>query len=159
MMWHDGSSISAHSHLLMMISCLYNQACQLTDTEFKQRHGVDINVQSMVEKPEIYRLARCPSNNQQILYSEERYEDLIELKSPLKVNVDLNINDPLRVFKGDTPAAQFEAGQQKGGNYYCFACGIHAEAACSYIHSNKLTLRTLSGRIDIINMSQNAWSK
>ena len=51
MMWHDGSSISAHSHLLMMISCLYDQACHLTDTEFKERHGVDINVQSMVEKP------------------------------------------------------------------------------------------------------------
>ena len=49
MMWHDGSSISAHSHLLMMISCLYDQACHLTDTEFKERHGVDINVQSMVE--------------------------------------------------------------------------------------------------------------
>ena len=63
------------------------------------------------------------------------------------------------MFKGDKPAAQFEAGQQKGGNYYCFACGIHAEAACSYIHSNKLTLQTLSERIDIINMSQNAQSK
>ena len=63
------------------------------------------------------------------------------------------------MFKGDKPAAQFEAGQQKGGNYYCFACGIHAEAACSYIHSNKLTLQTLSERIDIINMSQNARSK
>ena len=43
------SDISAHSHLLMMISYLYDQACHLTDTEFKERHGVDINVQSMVE--------------------------------------------------------------------------------------------------------------
>ena len=112
----------------------------------------------MVEKPKIYILARCPSNNQQILYSEERYEDLVESKAPLKVNGDLNINDTLRVFKGDKPATQFEAKQQKGGNYYCFAWGIHAEAACSYIHSNKLTLQTLSERIYVINMSQNARS-
>ena len=57
-----------------MISCLYNQACHLTDIEFKERHGVVINVQSMVENTEIYILACCPSNNQQILYCEERYE-------------------------------------------------------------------------------------
>ena len=61
MMWHDGSSISAHSHFLMMISCLYDPASHLTDTKFKERHGVDINVQSMVEKPGIYILACCPS--------------------------------------------------------------------------------------------------
>ena len=53
-----------------MISCLYNQACHLTDIEFKERHGVVINVQSMVENTEIYILACCPSNNQQILYKE-----------------------------------------------------------------------------------------
>ena len=74
--WHDDLSISAHSHLLM-ISCLYNQTCHLTDIEFKERHGVVINVQSMVENPEIYILARYPSNNQQILYCEDRYEDLL----------------------------------------------------------------------------------
>ena len=49
----------------------------MTDIEFKERHGVVINVQSMVENPEIYILARYPSNNQQILYCEDRYEDLL----------------------------------------------------------------------------------
>ena len=63
------------------------------------------------------------------------------------------------MFKVDKPATQLEAGQQKGGNYYCFARGIYAEAACSYIHSSKLTLQTLSEQTDIINMSQNARSK
>ena len=55
---------------------------------------------------------------------------VIELKAPLKVSVDLNTNDTLRVFKGDKPAGQFEARQQKGGNYYCFACG-----GCLQLHS------------------------
>ena len=44
---------------------------------------------------------------------KEIYENLIELKAHVKVNGDLNINDKLRVFKGDEPAAQFEAGQEK----------------------------------------------
>ena len=48
-----------------------------------------------------------------MLYSEEIYENLIELKAHVKVNGDLNINDKLRVFKGDEPAAQFEVGQEK----------------------------------------------
>ena len=42
-------------------------------------------------------------------------------------------------FKLDKPAGQFEATQQKGGNYYCFAYEIHAEVASSYIYRNKLT--------------------
>ena len=113
MMWHDNSSITAHSHLLIMISYLYDPACYLVDSEFKKRHGVNINVQCVVEKPEIYILAGCPLSNQQMLYSEEIYENLIELKAHVKVNGDLNINDKLRVFKGDEPAAQFEVGQEK----------------------------------------------
>ena len=51
---------------------VYDPACHLTDSEFKGLHEVDVNVQSMVEKPEIYILACCPSNNHQILYSEEK---------------------------------------------------------------------------------------
>ena len=113
MMWHDSSSITAHSHLLIMISHLYDPACYLVDSKLKKRHGVNINVRCVVEKPEIYILARCPLSNQQMLYSEEIYENLIELKAHVKVNGDLNINDKLRVFKGDEPAAHFEAGQEK----------------------------------------------
>ena len=29
------------------------------------------------------------------------------------------INDVMRIFKGDDPAAQLEAGHQKGGDYFC----------------------------------------
>ena len=40
----------------------------------------------MVKKNKIYIFNRCPSNNRQILYSEERYEDLFEIIQPLEVN-------------------------------------------------------------------------
>ena len=103
-------------------------------------------------------MACYPSKIQHILYSEERYKDLIALKTPLEVNDDLNLNEKLRVFKGDKLAAQFEVGKQKSRNCYCFAGGIHAGAACRYIHSNKLRLQTISQRVCIINMSHKARS-
>ena len=33
----------------------------------------------------------------------------------------------MRFFHGDTPARQYECGQQKGGNYYCAICGAKAD--------------------------------
>ena len=103
-------------------------------------------------------MACYPSKIQHILYSEERYKDLIALKAPLEVNDDLNLNEKLRVFKGDKLAAQFEVGKQKSRSCYCFTCGIHAGAAARYIHSNKLRLQTISQRVCIINMSHKARS-
>ena len=37
--WHDTSCVSNHSHLLMMISVLYDTAIFYTDTEFKDKTG------------------------------------------------------------------------------------------------------------------------
>ena len=33
----------------------------------------------------------------------------------------------MRFFHGDSPARQFECGQQKGGNFYCSGCGARAQ--------------------------------
>ena len=32
----------------------------------------------------------------------------------------------MRFFHGDSPSRQYEAGQQKGGNFYCAVCGANA---------------------------------
>jgi hypothetical protein len=32
----------------------------------------------------------------------------------------------MKFFHGDSPSRQYEAGQQKGGNFYCAACGANA---------------------------------
>ena len=58
-------------------------------------------------------LVRCPSNDQQLLYGEERAEDLIKLKDNITDDNGIIVSDVMRVFKGDMPAAKFEAGQQK----------------------------------------------
>ena len=41
--WHDGSTVSNHSHLLMMVSCLYDTAIYLTDSEYLKQCGKIIN--------------------------------------------------------------------------------------------------------------------
>ena len=56
----------------------------------------------------------------------------------------------MRIFKGDKPAAQFEAGQQKGGILYCFSCPSHAENASSYFHIHAKFIETINDRINIV---------
>ena len=132
----------------MMIACIYDPACYYADTEFQQKYDAFVNIQTIVEKPKLYILARCPSNEQQILYSQERLDDIIALKQNIKTD-DIEIIDKMRIFKGDKPAAQFEAGQQKGGNFYCFSCPSHAENASSYVHTHAKLIETISDRINV----------
>ena len=67
MMWHDCSTIGGHSYLLMMVACIYEPACYFTDTEFHKKYNELVNIQAIVETPMINILARCPSNDQQLL--------------------------------------------------------------------------------------------
>ena len=55
--WHDGSTISNHSHILVMVSCLYDPAIFLTDEEYLKSNGVLVNLQAIVEEPFLYTLA------------------------------------------------------------------------------------------------------
>ena len=115
--WHDGSSLSSHSHILIMVSCLYDTAVFVTDEEYFKSEGSLINIQARIEKPFLYLMARSPSTDQQFLYSEERLSDILEIKKPLITTDGIEINDIVRAFKGDHPALHFEPGQQKGVNY------------------------------------------
>ena len=63
--------------------------------------------QSEVEKPQLYLLARCPSNDQQLMYVDTRTEDLMELRQPITTENGIQIFDTL-------------TGQQKGGGYFCW---------------------------------------
>ena len=128
-------NVGGHSYQLMMIACIYDTACYYTDTEFKEKFGVFVNIQTIVEEPRLYILARCPSNDQQILYSQERLNDITALQQKIKTD-DIEIIDKMSIFKGDKPAAQFEPGQQKGRKFYCFSCSSHAENSSSYVYTH-----------------------
>ena len=60
----------------------------------------------------------------------------LNMKIERKNNMD--ITDKMRIFKGDKSDAQFEAGQQKGGNFDFFPCVTQAEAASSYVQTHFL---------------------
>ena len=125
-----------------MIAFMYDPAYCFTDIEFHQKYNEFVNIQANFETPTIYILARCCSNDQQHLYSEERLDDILILNENMKTSNNIEIIDKLRICKGDKPASQFEAGQQKGGNFYCFLCGTHAENASSYIHTHCKCIET-----------------
>ena len=72
------------------------------------------------KKPELYMLAQCQSNDNQLLCSEEQVEDLLEINTSITSSNGVVINDVMRIFKGDDPAAQLGAGHQKGGVYFCW---------------------------------------
>ena len=61
------------------INNLYGAAIHLTDKEYKQIYGKEINVQSVIEKPYLYILAKCPGDNHQLMYADCRNEDIRQL--------------------------------------------------------------------------------
>ena len=93
-----------------------------------------------VQKPELYMLARCQSNDNQLLYSEERLEDLLEINTPITSNNGVLINDVIRIFKGGDPASQLGTRHQKVGDYFCWLCTIEAAATKNIILSLKQPL-------------------
>ena len=137
----------------MMIACIYDPDCYYTDIESHEKFGVFVNIQTIVEEPRLYILAKCPSNDQQILYSQERLNDITALQQKTKTD-DIEITDKMRIFKGDKPTAQFEAGQQKGRNFYCFSCSPHAENSSSYVYTHAKLIETISDRINIVKKAE-----
>ncbi|CAC5383132.1 unnamed protein product [Mytilus coruscus] len=116
-MWHDHSDILNHSYVNFMTTILYDAANFMTDNENQTlaRTTSTTNVQSIVEKPQLYILGRSASKDiDQISYTEARIEDLKQLTNKIRYG-DIDLIFKLRLFSGDGPARQFEAGQQRGG--------------------------------------------
>ena len=109
MMWHDGSTVSNHSHILMMVKCVYDPAIFYTNKEYRAHFHQNIDINTEVEKPFLYIFGRCPASDEQLKYIDTRSEDLEEMLIPVE-----GYTDKMRFFHGDGPACQFEAGQQKG---------------------------------------------
>ena len=150
--WHDGSSMASYNHFLITVACLYDRATFLIDEEHYQKEGVHANVQAAIEKPFIHTLAGTPATDQQLLYSEDRLEDILDLKTVIEVD-GIYLHDILHAFKGDHPASQFEAGQQKGSNFVCHSCSSDSNCHRSLPHSFKLPTLSLQDRINKIHTS------
>ena len=133
MLWHDGSSVSNHCHIMMMVSCMYDHLAFVTKAEHYAKHGFHRNVQSIIEKPYVYILARCPlmTISYSIPYSIPKLEHQI-------TNNEISITDVTEIFKGDNSAAQFESGQQKNDDYFCWQCRLLAPLSPNIAHTMSL---------------------
>ena len=149
-LWHDTSTIAGHSYLLMMVKCLYDPAIFYTDMEYKEKYGKEIKVQVDVEKPLIYIIGRCAPTDDQLKYSNTRLEDLHDLKYHLSTEKG-ELKDVMRFYHGDAPASSLEIGHQKGGNYFCWDCGIYKDQSSCIRQTFYCSSMDIASRIDILS--------
>ena len=96
-----------------MVNVLYDPAIFLTNEEYYKTYGKTLNVQSQVETPFTHIIARCPSDDHQLMYADTRNDDIRELKDPVIYDDKYEITDIAKCFHGDAPACAIEPGQQK----------------------------------------------
>jgi hypothetical protein len=158
MLWHDTSTISDHSYLLMMVKCLLWSCNIYTNEEYEHMYNKKINIQVEIEKPVIYILARCPPTDDQIKYIDTRLEDLNELKTTL-ITEKGSIKHIMRFFHGDGPACSFEIGHQKSGNYFCWDCYVHADYCNDIPHTFYTSSKNINSRIGIVSATTTSQTK
>ncbi len=123
--WHDHGKIAGQGHFLVLVSCIYDPVFYFTSEEMAEK-GTPMDVPAIVEEPEIYLLSRSGSSDvEQALYNQDRFVDVQTLGISIATPDGTPIQDVLRFFHGDRPAAEFEAGQNRSGYYTCPTCPAH----------------------------------
>ena len=101
---------------------MYDPAFFFIQLQKDKGYGVN-DVPTLVEKPQIYILARCSGKEvKQLGYIETRHQCLDELQNYLLTSKGCLVTDIMRFFHGDGPEKQFESGEQRGGNSGCSGC-------------------------------------
>ena len=146
MVWLDNSTIANRGHLLCLIICLYDRVVFYTSKEYKAITGNDVDTQKEIEKPQVHFIAQCSSaNEEQLMYSETRLECIQQLKGNVTIE-GVEYEDKMQFFHGDNPARAHEAGQQKGGNYFCSTCEVKSFMTDDLAHVLNCKVVTLEER-------------
>ncbi|XP_066296170.1 uncharacterized protein [Branchiostoma lanceolatum] len=109
-----------------------------------------MDVQSVVEEPKVYLLARCKSTiADQLKYARCQREDI---KTMQDTNYqDVKIRDVVRYFTGDNPAQWVESGEQHQGTYGCpTGCGAPRKRFMDLGYCLHLQVKSLEGRRQLI---------
>lgn len=158
-LWHDHSSISGHGYLLVLVSVIYDPAFFYTTEEMKVIKGVDINVPAVLNEAEVHILGRSSSStHDQLMFIETRRECLKEIKERVTTRNGIEVDDIVRFFHGDGPAAQFEAGHKQGGTYCCVGCGADSGLFSDIAHSYRAPKLSLKERQEFVIQGR-AWKK
>lgn len=82
MVWADNSTLLNHGYLLLTVNAVYDEALYFTNKEMEDQGKGNVDVQSLVERPQVYILARCGSAEaEQIAYINTRKACLEGLKN------------------------------------------------------------------------------
>ena len=106
------------------------------------------NVQWIAERPSLYINGRCPSNDQQLLYSDIRLEVISLLRENWETSDGIPIRDKMRMLKGDSPAHQFKAGRQKWVNFFCCSGSIQGNFLANIWYALQSKSLSLQERIN-----------
>ena len=157
--WHDHSSISSHGHLLVLVSTIYDPAFFYTSVEMKELKGVEMDVPTVVGKPETYILGRSTSSTvDQLHFVATRRECLQEIGQKLHTKTGAAVWDVIRFFYGDGPVAQFEAGHKQGGTYCCTGCGADSGRFSDIAYCYRAPKPTLKERQEFV-LQGKAWKR
>lgn len=102
--------------MAVLVGVLYDPIVFLSESECP-------GIQECVEEGTIHIVAHGSSSlSDQATIVPERLAELDGMSEPVVTDSGIEVVDTLRFFKGDKPAAQFEAGISCGGHYPCVGC-------------------------------------
>lgn len=113
LIWHDHSDISNNGIMLFLLRELYDPGIHLTNKEFKETNGCEVDVQSIIEQPHLYMMG-CSKDtaDSQLMFVPTRRECLNNLSKHVELE-GVSVIDQMRFMNGDNPSIEFEDGTQK----------------------------------------------
>ncbi|KAL5517132.1 hypothetical protein EMCRGX_G002607 [Ephydatia muelleri] len=143
----------------VLVSAIYDPALYVTDEEVFRRTGMYVNVQAIVERPELHIIGRSTSSiEDQRKFIECRRQCMQQMGTKLFTSEGLEITDVLRFFHGDGPAQQFEAGHSIGGNYCCVGCGARSTLFDDIVHCYRSPKLSFKDRQEFV-LKGASWEK
>lgn len=148
---HDHSTIANYGHMLFCVRELYDPAIYVTRQGMLEMTGSDVDVQATVEEPQLYILGQSRSSvEDQMKFIPTRQEDLRDLRYPTVTGSGVEVWDIMRFMNGDSPATQFEDGNQHGGNYGCPGCNGNINYSHDLAYSLQIKYKTLESKRKLI---------
>ena len=133
-LWHNHSSLASHGIIAVMVGAF------LSESSESESPGV----QEFIEEGEIHFIAHGSSSlADQACIIPERLAELEGLNEPLFTSGGVCVFDTLKYFKGDKPAAEFEAGISCGGNFPCVGCVCSSSHFSDFAHTTSREQRSL----------------
>ena len=115
-------------------------AVYLSDQEYFRNPGLLVYNQSIIQKINLYLLARC-SFDKSATSSDIRLDYILSKSTDVALKFGIVIKDGTPVFKGDAPTTNVEAGQQKCANFFCWSCPPKATSSSNIISTCLCTIQ------------------